>query len=76
MAKIMEQKGITPSGRRIPEGVVCYSSAIKPLLDYLMDWRQEKGKRLMQRMIFAQKLVLERVFGKEDTQARPVSDLK
>lgn len=45
LIKIMTAKGMTPMGLKIPEGVVCYSSSIRPFLTYLNDWRSREGGR-------------------------------
>lgn len=40
MARIMKTKGIeSTSKRHIPDGVICYSTAIRPFLVFLDEWR-------------------------------------
>lgn len=40
MLRLMKSKGIEPQGKRhIPDAVVCYSTAIRPFLVYLDNWR-------------------------------------
>ena len=62
----MSTNGIKPSQmREIPPSVVCYSSALKPFLAFLLDFRGEKDlNSLLVRSV--QSEVNDSVFGKED----------
>lgn len=62
----MEAKGIKNERRGVPSSVVCYSSAIRPFLNYLDDWRTNfeiKGANIKSRLSEINKKVAARVFG-------------
>lgn len=40
----MRNRGIDIERRGIPDNVVCYSSAIRPFLKFLNDWRAKHHK--------------------------------
>lgn len=55
MQVIMKAKGLAADAKRgIPDGVTCYSTAIRPLVTYIDQWRAKyynfTGETLKQKM--------------------------